>query len=328
MEGSFYTGAQTQEGSWSFRYDRWGQPIYVAKNLISGVPDQKAYAVYLGKDKELFKEIFEVADPNNPGGFLKTTFEFTIYHPPGTPDEGKVQVKIFLILDLQNVPPGGQGKIFVGSQTYTYRSDRETKKRLVLYEAVMAPGVPPAPKAFSYVYEYWMTHPDGKMDQLIKAVKDGSGKYLRIDDITFKWTQSGLYGGVTHYWSDCTLDPTHCGWDGNTNRDKLFGKQAKISTTRIVYDDKHGLKEWTNQENYGHSPGATIDLNIDKVIACTVTHKTFNDIPIYGLPQILKDFGFTETGLPLSLYCETTFGGNEVYNATFTWAHKWRFMPF
>lgn len=332
MEGSLYTGAQTLTGSWSYRYDDYGNPIYIAQkipnvNFPDGIPASMGFSIYQAKDQPLFNELFELPDPNKPGGFLKTSMELVLFHPAGTPDAGKIQAKIGLIIDASNPQAGGVPHIMVGMESYTYPSANRTEVFRRLNSLNSGQG------SLFEIEEYWDINGDGKITKIVKE-EEKLGHKSRVDQIDFSYsslvTQAGMVSAIVHKWSDCSLTPAHCGSNATTFEPELVNGQAqhRISTGTTI-SGSQGLVGLTIKEYHGEPAGQLTDNTVDKEVACTIGYLQNNQTEIFNLPKILKDLGFATTQVPTGMHCQTNIpaGSTETYDVTFTWVPKWRFSP-
>lgn len=319
MEGSLYTGVTPIEGTWTYRYDRWGLPTYIDHRHANGIPATKSFFVHQSKDQPLFEQTFDAADPNNPGGFLKTHLALNIFHPSqGSPHPGKILVKIGMLIDAQNVSAGGPPSLIVYVDLYTYPNPNEMEiERMPVTFDPATGGI----RSLGMTKEWYVLDDQERVTQLIKEEKTLVTPY-RVDIVNFNYNQSGL-ASISHGWNDCNLSPNHCG-RANNKAELTNGEAQNWIYTEPSYDGEGRLNFLSIKEDRGPNPGDIRDNIFDKEVECQVVYED-NQIPLYHLPKILKDLGFTDTGLPSSLNCETKVGGFETYEVTFQWAPRWRF---
>lgn len=329
MDGRFYTGSQTQEGSWSYRYDDYGNPIYIAQKTPNvtfpkGVPASTGFSIFQALDKPLINQLFEIPDPNKPGAFLKTSLEVVEYYPPGDPNVGKMKRKIGLIIDGTSLQAGGLPHLMIVYEEHTYPTANQTKiERMLLSINSATPG--PLIEA----WEYWDRDNDGRLTKIVK-MEEIQGKY-RIDKMDFFHRSSppnaGRISSIVHKWSDCSLNSAHC--VTSASNPELVGNESqhRIETIASITTLEGHLDGMTFKEYHGDPAGALADNTVDKEVSCTIGRLQGNQIPIFGLPKILKELGFAATEVPTGMHCQTNIptGSTETYDATFTWAPRWRF---
>lgn len=320
MEGSLFNGVTPIEGIWSYRYDRSGMPTYIDHRHANGQPANKTFYIYQSKDQPLFEQNFEGTDPNNPGGILKTQFALSLFHPPqGSPHPGKIQYKIGMALDATNMAPGGAANFVFFGEIYNYPNPGEMEVEKYYY--AFNPGAMGF-TSIGRITEWYLLDDQDRVTQLIKEESSLAHAH-RVDIINFDYGQNGLRG-VYHGWNDCNLSPSHCGKSSNNKAELTGGNAQNFIITEMSFDSEGRIKFWTSKEDHGPNPGDLRDLTFDKEVECWVTYED-NQVPIYHLPKILKDLGFTDTGLPSSIACDTTLGGSESLEVTLQWAPRWRF---